>query len=121
EARGALAEAMARDAGGAELQTAAAYADGMSAYLRGRYEEALTHLEHWVDRCAGAPPATGAGALLADAGGGGASFRELAYAAISRLGQLVEGERRERIAERTAALARRLAPLPASAAAGSEA
>jgi len=94
EARRALGEALARDPTRAGLRRAAAYADGMSAYLRGRYEDALHHLEGWA-----ADPADP----------GDAGFRELALAAVSRLGQLVEGERQARLADRAGALARRLA------------
>jgi tetratricopeptide (TPR) repeat protein len=94
EARGALGEALARDPSRASLRTASAYADGMSAYLRGRYEDALRHLEGWAG---------------AQAEPGDEPFRELAFAAVSRLGQLVEGERQASIADRASALARRLA------------
>jgi len=94
EARQALAEAEARDPGRASLRAAAAYADGMSSWLRGDYEHALEHLEHW----AAEPPAPE-----------DARFRELALAAVSRLGQLVEGERAETLAPRATALRRMLA------------
>ena len=93
EARRALGEALARDPSRASLRQASAYADGMSAYLRGRYEDALRHLEDWAD---------------AKAEAGDETFRELAFAAVSRLGQLVEGERRAAIADRASALAKRL-------------
>jgi len=93
EARRALGEALARDPTRASLRHAAAYADGMSAYLRGRYEDALRHLEGWAE---------------GRSEGGDQAFRELALAAVSRLGQLVEGERLASIADRAGALARRL-------------
>jgi tetratricopeptide (TPR) repeat protein len=93
EARVALAEALSRDPGRQELQRASAYAEGMSAYLRGRYEEALRDLERWASD----------GPVAEDG-----TFRELAHAAVSRLGQLVEGERSAALAERAALLARRL-------------
>ena len=94
EARRALAEALARDPGRAELRRASAYAEGMSAYLRGRYEEALRQLEQWAAGCEDPDEAP---------------FRELAHAAVSRLGQLVEGEHHESLARRACDLARRLA------------
>ena len=99
EARKALAEASARDPGRAALHTDAAYAEGMSAWLRGDYEQALAHLERWV-----AEP-------LAERD---APFRALALAAVSRLGQLVEGEQAEALTARAAALGRVLAA-PAAA------
>ena len=94
EARRALVEALARDPERADLRRASAYAEGMSAYLRGRYEEALRHLERWAAGCDDV---------------GDAPFRELAHAAVSRLGQLVEGEQHESLARRAGDLARRLA------------
>jgi tetratricopeptide (TPR) repeat protein len=94
EARRTLGEALARDPGRKALRRASAYADGMSAYLRGRYEDALRHLESWARD---------------PVDDGDARFRELACAALSRLGQLVEGERRAALAERASALAKRLA------------
>jgi len=95
EARSALVEAERRQPGRPALRADAAYAEGMSAWLHGRYEEALTHLERWVEAAPG--PA-------ADA-----RFRELALSAVSRVGQLVEGERAEMLAPRAAALGRALA------------
>jgi tetratricopeptide (TPR) repeat protein len=93
EARRALAEALARNPGDETLRRAAAYADGMSAYLQGRYEDALGQLERWA---------------ASDATPEDAPFRELAFAAVSRLGQLVEGEQQESLAERAGILARQL-------------
>lgn len=95
EARHALAEALARDPERAALHGAAAYAEGMSAWLRGDYESALDRLEAW----AAGPPAPDE-----------AAFRELALAAVSRLGQLVEGERAAALASRAGRLARVLDP-----------
>lgn len=94
EARHALAEAAARDPARPELRVDAAYAEGMSAWLRGSYEEALEHLERW----AAAPPGPDDG-----------RFRELALAAVSRLGQLVEGERASLLAARARTLGAALA------------
>jgi tetratricopeptide (TPR) repeat protein len=94
EARRALVEALARDPERPALRSASAYAEGMSAYLRGRYEEALRHLERWA--AAGTEPEQ-------------EPFRALAHAAVSRLGQLVEGEQQESLGRRASELARRLA------------
>jgi hypothetical protein len=95
EARAALQEAASRDPGRAELRRAADYAEGMSAYLHGRYEDALARLERWT---AQDPPAEDA------------RFRELAHAAVSRLPALVDPAERAALAERALALAKRLEP-----------
>ena len=94
EARGALNEALARDSARAELRRALAYADGMTAYLRGRYDHALRDLERWAE---GGPVA------------GEEAFRELALAAVTRLGTLAQGADQDGMGERVAALAQRLA------------
>src|SRR5690606_30901448 len=73
EARGAYAAAGARDAAGLAFVGDAAYAEGMSAWLHGAYEQARDHLERWVE---GAPEAA------ADA-----PFRSLALAAVTRIAQ----------------------------------
>ncbi len=98
EAERALAEALARDPERSDLRRAAAYAAGMSAYLRGRYAEALRHLDHWVDA---EPPADEAG------------FATLAHSAVAQLGDLVEGDEAA-LVERAGRLARRLEPLAAA-------
>ncbi len=94
EARRALAEASARDPAQPALRAATSYAEGMSSWLHGDYERALDQLEHW----AGQPHAPE-----------DARFRELALAAISRLGQLVEGESAATLSARASALGRTLA------------
>jgi tetratricopeptide (TPR) repeat protein len=93
EGRRALAEALARDPERPELRRASAYAEGMSAYLLGRYEEALHQLERWAEEVRAAEESP---------------LRALAHAAVSRLEQLVEGEQLESLARRAGALARRL-------------
>jgi tetratricopeptide (TPR) repeat protein len=94
EARRALGEALARDPDRADLRRAASYADGMSAFLRGRYEDAVRHLECW---------ATG------EADPDESHFREMAHAAVTRLPQIDEGgAQRSGLLERAAALTRRL-------------
>lgn len=98
-ARRALSEALARDPDSPELNASTAYAEGMDAWLRGDYADALRHLERW----ASGPP-------LPD----DAVFRELALAALSRLGQLVEGDHRETLAARAQALVRVLGPVAAA-------
>jgi len=95
EARGMLAEALARDPARADLRRASAYADGLSAYLRGRYDDALRDLERWAD----APSACE-----------DAAFRELALSAVTRLAKLSEDAGQAGLGERAAALATRLAP-----------
>jgi len=94
EARGALSEALMRDPARADLRRALAYADGMDAYLCGRYEQALCELERWAE----AGPVAGE-----------ASFRELALSAVTRLGPLAGGAGDDALGERAAALANRLA------------
>jgi len=102
EARRALGESLARDPSRADLRRAAAYADGMSEYLRGRYEDAVHHLEIWA---------------AADPASDEERFREMAHAAVSRLPQLDESgetpderarEQRTSLLERASALAKRL-------------
>jgi tetratricopeptide (TPR) repeat protein len=94
EARSALSEALARDPARADLRRALAYANGMDAYLCGRYEHALCDLERWAE-----------GGPVADE----AAFRELALSAVTRLGPLAGGAGDGSLGERAAALANRLA------------
>ncbi len=98
-ARRALAEAIAREPESSELHASAAYAEGMDAWLRGDYEDALEHLARWT----GGPP-------IAD----DAAFRALALAAVSRLEQLVEGDRRDALLASAHGLLRALEPTPAA-------
>ncbi len=98
-ARRALAEAIARDPDSPELHASSAYAEGMDAWLRGDYEEALRHLERW----------TSGPAISNDA-----AFRTLALSAISRLEQLVEGDRREALVASARGLHRVLDPKTAA-------
>jgi tetratricopeptide (TPR) repeat protein len=93
EARQLFAAALLRDPARADLQRETAYADGMSAYLRGRYEEALTHLEVWMGDSA--EP-------------GETSFREMAHAAMARLPSLLDAAEKNTLGERALALARTL-------------
>jgi tetratricopeptide (TPR) repeat protein len=93
EAHGALHEALARDPTRDDLRRALAYADGMTAYLRGRYEDALRDLERWAE-----------GDSVAEE----APFRELALSAVTRLAPLAQGAGQDGLGERAAALAQRL-------------
>jgi tetratricopeptide (TPR) repeat protein len=95
EGRRALVEAIDRDGSREELSRLLAYAEGMQAYLEGRYEEALEYLSKWVD----AGP-------VADEG----RFADLAFSALSRVGQLVEKESGEAVRKAAAALAEKLRP-----------
>ena len=94
EARTALSEALSRDPARADLRRALAYANGMDAYLGGRYEQALRDLERWAE---------------ADPAPDEAGFRELALSAATRLGPLASGVGDGSLGERAAALANRLA------------
>lgn len=93
EARQLFAAALARDPARTDLERETAYADGMSAYLRGRYAEALTHLETWMTD----PPAPGE-----------TLFREMAHAAMARLPSLLDAAERGPLGDRALALARAL-------------
>jgi tetratricopeptide (TPR) repeat protein len=93
EARQLFARALARDSARLDLRRETAYAEGMSAYLRGRYEEALTHLEVWMAD----PPAPGE-----------TLFREMAHAAIARLPSLLDPAERGVLGDRALVLARTL-------------
>lgn len=93
EARRTLATALAHDPSRADLLRAVGYAEGMSAYERGRYAEALTHLESWACE---APPAEEE------------PFRALAHTAVLRLPPLVDGPDKAELTERAQILARRL-------------
>jgi tetratricopeptide (TPR) repeat protein len=93
EARRSLAEALARDPERPDLRRQAAYAEGMSAYQRGRWADALRNLERWADESP----------LPEDA-----AFRALVYTAVVRLPPLVEGAERADLAARALALARRI-------------
>lgn len=95
EGRRALIEAMDRDGSRAELSRLLAYAEGMQAYLEGRYEEAVEHLSKWVD----------AGYVS-----GEGHFADLAFAALSRVGQLVEKESGEAIGKAASLLAEKIRP-----------
>jgi tetratricopeptide (TPR) repeat protein len=93
EARESLAAAIARAPSRSDLARLADYAEGMSAYQRGRYAAALDHLERWAD--AGVPSEQD-------------RFRALAHTAVSKLPPLVDEAERAPLAERATSLARRL-------------
>jgi tetratricopeptide (TPR) repeat protein len=93
EARRALLEAIERDGSREQLARLLAYAEGMQAYLEGRYRESLEKLSKWVDA---APPREEE------------RFVDLALAAVSRVGQLVDKEGAEDLRVEAAALCKRL-------------
>jgi hypothetical protein len=93
DARRALIEAMDRDGSREQLSRLLAYAEGMQAYLEGRYAEALESLSKWVD----AVPPREEGRLA-----------DLAFAAVSRVGQLVDSESGESLRAVAAELAKRI-------------
>jgi tetratricopeptide (TPR) repeat protein len=93
EARRALIEAMDRDGSREQLARLLAYAEGMQAYLEGRYGEALDSLSKWVDA---APPQEER------------RFADLAFAAVSRVGQLVDKESGEALRAAAAQLSERI-------------
>lgn len=93
EASRALDQALARDPSRPDLRRDAAYADGMSAYLRGDYAAALGRLAQWID---------------ADPPSDDDPLRQLAHAAVTRLPPLVDAADRTQLTERATALARRL-------------
>lgn len=97
-ARGALAEAQARSGDDGELLRLEAYAEGMDAYLAGRYRDAIARLDRWL--------ALGPGA-------GEEPLAALAYSALSRVSALAEGPEAERIiadANAVAVRAQRFSP-----------
>ncbi len=101
-ARSALDAALARAGERDDLRRLGAYADGMVAYLGGRYPEALECLEAWLQ--AEPPPSE-------------AAFAELAHAAVGRVPQLVAEAERSGVGARAARLAERiLERLPGGAA-----
>jgi hypothetical protein len=98
-ARRALAEALARDPGRADLLQLAAYAEGMDNYIDGKHRDAVDRLTEWVD-AEGAREQTELG--------------DLAYAAVCRIAQrtgTATGESDPALAASAAALAERLQPL----------
>ncbi len=95
DASGSLAQAAAHGESSAEVARQRAYAEGMSAFLAGRYDDALRGLSVWLD---GRPEPSER------------KLAELAIAASSRIGQLVEGD--PALGERAAAVTQRLRALP---------
>ncbi len=96
EALEALEAAGRRGQTDPELDRLSAYAEGMTAFLRGRYADAVRGLERWVEA---APEADEAG------------YAGLAHAALARIPQLADEAGLNEAAER---LAQRLHPLAAS-------
>jgi hypothetical protein len=84
---------MDRDGSREQLSRLLAYAEGMQAYLEGRYEEALDSLSKWLDAV---PPREEE------------RFADLAFAAVSRVGQLVDKESSETLRVAAAELSERI-------------
>ena len=95
EGRRALAEAIAIGGHRADLDRLCAYAEGMSAYLDTRYAETVAHLGRWLD----AEPIEQEG-----------PYADLAFAAVSRIGQLVEGTDSAAIEAKAGKLVQRIKP-----------
>ena len=97
-AKGALAEALARDPGRADLVPLAAYAEGMDRYVEGEHRAAVARLTEWVD-AEGAAREPGLG--------------DLAYAAVCRIAERARapgGECDPDLAASAGVLAERLQP-----------
>lgn len=94
----ALDAAASRGERPVEMRRLRSYAQGMQAYLEGRYTEALDALTAWVD----AKPHPDE-----------LRFAELALAAVSRVGQLVGEDAEAEIGPRAAGLAERIRELSA--------
>jgi hypothetical protein len=98
EADGALARSLELGGDPSELEPLRLYARGMMDYLAGSYGGCIAQLLQWHE----AP------------GDKDASLLAIGWAAVSKIGQLVEGEDRERVSADAAALTERLAAdLPA--------
>ena len=92
EAEEALLEAERRGSDAAATRGMAAYACGMSAYLAGRYAESVDRLGDWLDAAATPDPA----------------LARQAHAAVSRIGQLVDGPERQTVVDAAALLLERI-------------
>jgi tetratricopeptide (TPR) repeat protein len=95
EGRLLLDRAIAHTGERADLLRFVAYAEGMAAYLDGRYPEAVESLTRWLD--AGPTAIEG-------------SFAELAGAAMARVPHLVDEEERRTVGEAASRLAERIQP-----------
>jgi hypothetical protein len=98
EAEGALAAAIERGGDSSALEPLRHYARGMIEYLAGNYGDCIARLSQWHK-----DPGEKDGSLLA-----------IACAAVSKIGQLVDGVDRERVTADAAFLAERLAAALAS-------
>jgi tetratricopeptide (TPR) repeat protein len=96
QARDILVAARARGDDRPDLVRLSAYADGMTAYLDGRYAEALRHLDRWVQ--AGPPPEE-------------AHLATLARSALGHVSHLVEEGERVAITGAASRLAERIRPV----------
>jgi tetratricopeptide (TPR) repeat protein len=96
EALEVLSEARKRSGERKDLRRLTAYAEGMQAFLDGRYPESLERLGHWLD---GGPEAWEA------------SCSALALSALSRVGQLVGSGGSQVVVAAAEELRRRLEPI----------
>jgi tetratricopeptide (TPR) repeat protein len=94
EARETLEAAGDRGGSDPELERLSAYAEGMSAFLKGRYADAVQGLERWVE---------------SEPGPDQSSYAGLAHAALSRIPQLASDD--APLAQVAGGLARRIQPL----------
>jgi hypothetical protein len=94
EAEGAFAAAVERGGTAEDLDRLSQYARGMAAYLVGDYAQCVARLDDWFDGC----------------GGNEERIMEIASVALSKIDQLAEGENRERVIARAAALVELLGP-----------
>jgi len=100
EALATLAGARQRAPASDDLDRLAHYAEGMQAFVAGRYDESLDRLEEWV---AEGP------------GGDERAYADLAFAAVSRVDHLTTGRAAKKLARRASKLAKRIEPLTSSA------
>ncbi len=103
EANRLISRALARDPKRRDLLRLSDYARGMEAYLRRDYAEAVKRLGAWID--AGPVPDQ-------------RDFVKLARSAVSRVGQLIEGDGSEGLIAAASTLADRLESLSGEGAAG---
>jgi hypothetical protein len=95
EAEASFARALAGGSACADARRLSAYAQGMSAYLAGNYAISVERLSQWV----------------AEAPSEDAALAGIAHAAIAKLGVLMQGEERSRIAAEAGRLLESLARL----------
>ena len=95
EAQGAFQEALARGGEAADVEPPMRYARGMAAYMKGRYAESVAELERWAEGDLPRDPA----------------LVDLAWTAVSKIGQLAREVESGPVVASAAALAQRLGTL----------